>query len=185
MVQAVGGIKNLMACQLGLIMTAFHEGGHTICGLLSGFQIESVWVTYHQTTKIIEGFTAYDDSPRPEPKWLHAELCVSYAGMIAEDILFRSLFGATLPKAMKSDSSDDMSSAQRLIRQYLGKSKQNQLKKKIICQTDRLLTKHWGDVILVSYALIQNRHLNFSDLRKLLVSKSKRKKFWKEQFKKI
>jgi hypothetical protein len=190
MVKSAADAENkVLAEHLDLVMTAVHEAGHVICGLLHGFRIDAVHVFNHPKHHRIEGLTFYDDKPRPNQKWLHSEFCISYAGLVAEQILFGLLYGTEeLPMVLKSGSSDDIYSAGRLMRKYKvgtpGKGRAR-LKKKIIQETTRQLTKHWKEVIIIAHALIQKRHLYFSDLRTLLLQKSKNKTLWKKHFKKI
>lgn len=47
------------------------------------------------------------------------------------------------------------------------------------------LHAHWDAVTLVAHALFRHRKLNYQNLQELLTKRSKNKKFWKEQFKKI
>lgn len=47
------------------------------------------------------------------------------------------------------------------------------------------LNEHWDAILAVSHALFSHRRLNFDDLQEVLTKKTKNKKFWKEQFKKI
>lgn len=190
MIKSTANSENkVLAEYFDLIMTAHHEAGHVICGLLHQFKIDAVHVFPNSKYQRIDGLTLYDDNPRPSSRWLNSEFCISYAGMIAEQILFQNIFGnRKLPMILKGGSSDDIFSAGKLMQKYNvgspGKSR-SRFKKKIIQKTTAQLTKYWDDVILLAHVLIQKRHLYFSDLRLLLIQKSKNKTFWKKQFQKI
>lgn len=186
---AANSEHKVLAEHFDLLMTAHHEAGHAICGLLHQFKIDAIQVFLNPKDQRINGLTLYNDNPHPSLKWLNSEFCISYAGMVAEQILFQNIFGKRkLPMILKDGSSDDIFSASTLMQKYNvgspGKAR-SRLKKKIIQKTTAQLTKYWNDVILLAHVLIQKRHLYFSDLRMLLTQKSKNKVFWKKQFRKI
>ena len=47
------------------------------------------------------------------------------------------------------------------------------------------LIENWDAIMLVAHELFAHRRLNYTDLQELLTKRSKNKKYWKEQFKKI
>lgn len=190
MIKSTANSENkVLAEYFDLIMTAHHEAGHVICGLLHQFKIDAVQVFRNPKHQRIDGLTLYNDNPHPSSRWLNSEFCISYAGLVAEQILFQKIFGKRkLPMILKDGSADDIFSASKLMQKYNigspGKSR-SRLKKKIIQKTTTQLTKYWDDVILLAHVLIQKRYLYFLDLRILLTQKSKNKVFWKKQFRKI
>jgi len=186
---AVNAEMRKLAKHFDQIMTAFHESGHTICGLLHAFKVDAVVIFERKKDKRIEGFTLYNDTQRHDNRWLNSELQVSYAGIAAEQILFQKLSGFNkLPLFLKEGSSDDIVSAGQLLHKHNvcppGR-KRLQFKKKIMATTSRQLTKYWDDVILVAHALLQNKCLYFQDLKHLLTKKSKNKRIWQTQFQKL
>lgn len=179
----------ILAEQFDLAMSAFHESGHAICGLLHSFKVDAIHIFHNPKRKRIEGFVLYDDKDQPNQKWLHSDFCISYAGMVAETILYQRVFGVKdLPMVLKGESSSDIYAVGQLMQKHrIGKpgKQRSRLKKKIIQKTTKDLTKYWEDITLIAHALIQERHLYFPDLRKLLLKSSKNKSFWKKQLQKI
>jgi hypothetical protein len=176
------------------IATSYHEAGHTIYGLLHFMKIESVYVFEHKKSKRIEGFTHYESPPLKEitdnsllMDRVLAEVCLSYAGLVAEKHQFKLFSGSDkFPSFLKDGSSNDTMEAATLIKKYNvappGR-KRYEFKKKMIKKVSLELQDNWDAVTLVAHALFQKKKLYFADLKELLTKKTKNKKFWKEQFK--
>lgn len=177
-------------------MTSYHESGHAIYCLLHYMRVESVHISENKRSKRIEGFTNYysynidviNDKVLFN-KLLNTEICVSYAGMIAEKHNFKLLCGSDkFPLFLKDGSSEDTLSASNLIKRYKistpGKRRQ-MYKKRLVKIINKELQDNWEAVIIVAHELINNKKIYFSDLKKILLKKSKNKIYWKEQFKLI
>ncbi len=179
------------------ISTSYHEAGHTICALLHFMRVSSVSVFENKKWKRIHGLTYYDypgdfDSIQ-DPDLLNilarAEVGISYAGLIAEKTLFRSISGSRqTPMFISDGSGEDNRGAREVIKKYNlapPGPKRSAYKQKLMREVQNQLLEHWDAVTLVSHALFKHRRLTFEDLRELLTKKSRNKKFWKEQFKNI
>lgn len=179
------------------ISTSYHEAGHTIYALLHLMKVTSVSVFENKKLKRIHGITYYDyptdfdeiTDPDLLNTLLRAEVGISYAGLIAEKTLFRSISGCRqTPMFISDGSSEDNKSAREVIKKYNlapPGPKRTAFKQKLMREVRNELHTHWDAVIAVSHALFKHRRLSFEDLRELLTKRSRNKKFWKEQFKKI
>ncbi len=180
-----------------LIMTNYHEAGHTIYGLLKFMKVEEVSVFFNEESKRAQGTTCYemviDENINDHGLlnfWTNSEIGLSYAGQCAEKYYFKTISGSDVcPMYVKDGSSSDTLEAANIIRKYNlaapGKERYS-FKKKKINETSKLIIKYWSDVVLLSHSLFKRNKLNFNDLRKILCSnKSNNKDFWKDQFKTI
>lgn len=179
------------------ISTSYHEAGHTIYALLHLMKVTSVNVFENKKLKRIHGNTYYDypvdfeeiQDPDLLNTLVRAEVGISYAGLIAEKTLFRSISGCRqTPMFISDGSGDDNKSAREVIKKYNlapPGPKRTAYKRKLIREVQHELHTHWDAVTVVSHALFKRRRLSFDDLRELLTKRSRNKKFWKEQFKKI
>lgn len=179
------------------ISTSYHEAGHTIYALLHLMKVTSVNVFEDKKLKRIHGNTYYDypsdfddiQDPYLLNTLLRAEIGISYAGLIAEKTLFRSISGSRQTPTFISDGSqDDNKSAREVIKKYNlapPGPKRTAYKRKLMREVQHELHTHWDAVMVVSHALFKHRRLSFDDLQELLTKKTHNRKFWKEQFKNI
>jgi len=179
------------------ISTSYHEAGHAIYALLHMMHVSSVSVFEDKKLKRIHGNTYYDYPTEFDQiqdsellnTLVQAEVGISYAGLIAEKSLFRSISGShQTPMFISDGSSEDNKAARLLIKKYNlapPGAKRSAYKKKIVREVRHDLHSYWDAVTAVSHALFKRRKLTFDDLQELLTKKTKNKKFWKEQFKKI
>lgn len=177
-----------------LISTAYHEAGHTIYGLLHLMKIDYICIFENRKLKRIEGLTYFYspslnnfNDPVLLQNILYSEICFRYAGLTAEKYYFKKISGSDkFPLFLRDWSSDDTMCASNLIRQYNvappGK-KRYSYKKRIISETLNTLSKYWNDVTIIAHALFDKKKLNDSEVKQLLLKKSKNKEFWKKQFK--
>lgn len=179
------------------ISTSYHEAGHTVYALLHLMKISSVSVFENKKLKRIHGI-AYYSYPREfdevnDSELLNtlarAEVGTSYAGLIAEASLFKSISGSKqIPTFISDGSSDDNKSAHEVIKKYNlapPGPKRTAYKRKIMAEVQAELHANWDAVMVVAHALFKHRRLSFTDLQELLTKKTRNKKFWKEQFRKI
>lgn len=178
-----------------LISATYHEAGHAVIGLLYFFKVYAVEADLYQNKKI-GGFINYDYFVVPSnfdtdllKCFVIGELKVNYAGVVAEKQLLKNICGSNIsPFFLKWGAKDDIKSAANLIEEFQlaprGK-KRYKFKQKIIKETAKDLQKHWDVVTAVANYLYLKRHINYNDLKRVVCSKAKNKKFWKEQFKKI
>ncbi|CAB4197059.1 hypothetical protein UFOVP1290_579 [uncultured Caudovirales phage] len=188
---ARANISKLYDC----IISAYHESGHVIYGLLHFMKVSSVNLFEDKKNKRIGGLCNYecakdlsdikDNSLFNEQ--LKYEICIKYAGLTAEKYHFRTISGSDkFPIFLRDGSSDDTLSAAALIKQYnivLPGEKRYVYKKKLIKEIALELQQHWNAVTIVSHVLFRKKKLNYTDLKKLLTTKTVNKKFWKKQFK--
>jgi hypothetical protein len=179
------------------ISTSYHEAGHAIYALLHLMRVSSVSVFEDKKLKRIHGNTYYDypsdldeiQDPDLLSILVRAEVGISYAGLIAEKSLFRSISGSRqTPMFISDGSSEDNKSARLIIKKYNlapPGAKRSVYKRKLMREVQQELHTHWDAISVVSHALFKHHKLSFDDLRELLIKRSRNKKFWKEQFKKI
>ncbi len=179
------------------ISTSYHEAGHTIYALLHLMKVSSVNVFENKKLKRVHGNTYYDypsdfdeiQDPDLLNTLVRAEVGISYAGLIAEKSLFRSISGSKqTPMFISDGSTEDNKSAREVIKKYNlapPGPKRTAYKRKLMREVQSELHAHWDAVMVVSHALFKHRRLSFIDLQELLTKKTHNKKFWKEQFKKI
>ncbi len=194
---SIGNIRKKFHETHELISTAYHEAGHTVYGLLHHIKIESVSVFEVKKSKRIEGFCHYDhsrDIATIEDQdlfndRLHAEICLSYAGLSAERRHFKMISGSDkFPMFLREGSSNDITEAAALFQKYnlveAGRKRYN-YKQKLIKGVNQELQESWDAVTLVAHGLFKKKKLYYSDLQNLLSRKTEDKQFWKDQFKTI
>lgn len=179
------------------ISTSYHEAGHTVYALLHLMKVSSVAVFENKQLKRVHGITYYDypsDFDEIQDSSLlntlvRAEIGISYAGLIAETSLFRSISGSKqTPTFITDGSADDNKSAREVIKKYNlapPGPKRTLYKRKLMSEVQNELHSNWDAVMVVAHALFRHRRLSFLDLQELLTKKTHNKKFWKDQFKKI
>jgi len=178
-----------------LIATSHHEAGHTIYALLHFMTIHSVRIFPDKKTKRIEGFTHYDsldystlEDPVLKVERLHAEVGLSYAGLVAEKYQYKLHSGSDKFPSFLDGSSKDLREASEIIKEYNlappGRKRYN-YKKLMVRRVARELQEHWDAVTIVAHALFQKKRLNFADLKNILTKKTNNKEFWKNRFKEI
>jgi ATP-dependent Zn protease len=191
---SIGNIRKKFHNTHELISTAYHEAGHTVYGLLHNINIESVLVFADKKTKRINGFTHYHPSdlvqiqdPELLNDRLHAEICLSYAGLVSEKRYFKMISGSDkLPMFLREGSSNDLSEAAGLFEKYNlsepGHKRYN-YKQKLIKQIDLELQENWIAITVIAHALFKKKRLSFIEIKDLLIRKAGNKEFWKKQFK--
>lgn len=193
---SIGNIRKKFHETHELISTSYHEAGHTIYGLLHFMKIESVSVFEDRKSKRIEGFTHYNSPAITDlqdvdlfNERLHAEIGLSYAGLVAEKRHFKMISGSDkFPMFLRDGSSNDITSAAALFQKYglveAGRKRYN-YKQKLIKFLDQELQEHWDAVTLVAHSLFKKKKIYYPELKTLLSRKAEDKEFWKKQFKGI
>lgn len=191
---SIGNIRKKFHETHELISTSYHEAGHTIYGLLHFMNIGPVLVFEDKKSKRIHGFTHYDPAslskiqdPTLFSDRLHAEICLSYAGLVAEKRHFKMISGSDkFPMFLREGSSHDFSEAADLFEKYNlsepGRKRYN-YKQKLIKLVDQELQEHWDAVTLVAHGLFKKKKIELSELKVLLTRKTENKEFWKKIFK--
>jgi hypothetical protein len=177
-----------------LIFTSFHEAGHTICALLHYMSVPMVTISL--TEHRAEGYTHYNIIEHQniiDPEILNyfiiSEINISYAGLVCEKILNKSLCGSdNFPILLREGSSPDILNASTLIKKNnlaLPGKPRSLFKKRILKELSQLLQNNWDDVRLIAHLLYRKKKINYDDLRTLLTKKSLNKIFWRERFREI
>lgn len=192
----IGNIRKKCHETFELISTSYHEAGHTVYGLLHLIKIESVSVFENKKSKRIEGFTHYDtpslsqfSDPELFSERLHAEIGLSYSGLVAEKRYFKMISGSDkFPMFLRDGSSHDTKEAAALFQRYnlveAGKKRYN-YKQRFIKSVDQELQEHWDAVTLIAHGLIKKKKIYFPELQEILTRKAEDKQFWKDQFKAV
>ena len=196
-VGSIGEIRKKVTKTHEFISTSYHEAGHTIYALLHLMKIIHVAVFENKKLKRIHGETYYDhpvdfNSVKDSDmlaNLVRADMGMGYAGLIAEKTLFKSISGSSqTPIFIIEGSADDNKDAAGLMTKYNlvpPGPKRAAFKKKLMREVQGELHFHWEAVTLLAHALFKHRKLSGQDVATLLITRSKNKKFWKEQFKKI
>jgi hypothetical protein len=194
---SIGEIRKKVTKTHELISTSYHEAGHTIYALLHLMKVSSVSVFENKKLKRIHGITYYDypndfDSIKDSEllaALVRADIGMSYSGLIAEKTLFKSISGSNqTPMFISDGSTEDNKAAREIIKKYNIASpgqKRATYKQKLMREVRAELHEHWDAVTVISHALFRYRKLGFDDLRNILIKKSRNKKFWKDQFRRI
>ena len=176
-----------------LISTAHHEAGHAVYGLLHLMKIDSVHV-FEDENNCINGYTNFDffiaddfNSSSIANYVINSDICLRYAGLIAEKYHYKTVSGSDrFPMFLKDGSSDDTTMASNLIKKYKlappGQERQT-LKDNLRSSILQELQQNWDDVNLIAHGLFQKKKLKYLDIKDLLTTQSKNKKFWRAQFK--
>jgi hypothetical protein len=193
----IGEIRKKVTKTHELISTSYHEAGHVVYALLHLMYVQSVVVFEHKQLKRIHGLTTYrypseldlvEDSILFNAL-LKSEIGLCYAGLTAEKYHFKSISGSDQTPLFISDGSgeDNESAAKTIVKYNLVSPgrKRYLYKQKLIRGVLSELQHNWDAVTLIAHALFKHRRLSYNDLQELLTKKSRNKKFWKEQFKKI
>ena len=194
---SIGAIRKKITKTYELISCAYHESSHTVYSLLHMMRVSSVVVFENKKAQRIQGITYYeypcDFDGIQDPELLNllvrADIGMSYAGLLGEKVLFRSISGSKqIPMFICDGSRDDNKGAGQIIKKYNlappGK-KRAAFKLKLMREVRNELHQHWEAITLVAHALFQHRKLTYQDLQELLTKKCSNKKFWQEQFEKI
>lgn len=172
------------------ISTSYHEAGHTIYALLHLMKVDSVRVFIDKTTQRVGGMTYYSYPPtidwNYDLNFVKAEICLRYAGLVAEKYHFKQISGSDkFPFFLKDGSSEDTMLAAKLIKQYKlapsGKPRYK-YKKKLINGTLKILIKHWDALTCVAHYLFNKKKISFDKLRNVLTTQIEDREFWKAQF---
>jgi ATP-dependent Zn protease len=191
---SIGNIRKKFHETHELISTSYHEAGHTVYGLLHFMNIGPVLVFEDKKSKRIHGFTHYDPSQLSQIQdpvlfsdRLHAEIGLSYAGLVAEKRHFKMISGSDkFPMFLKEGSSHDFAEAATLFDKYnLSEPgrKRYKYKQKLLKLVDQELQEHWDAVTLVAHGLFKKKNIELSELKVLLTRKTEDKEFWKKIFK--
>lgn len=196
-VGSIGEIRKKVTKTHEFISTSYHEAGHTIYALLHLMKVGSVSVFEDKKLKRIHGETYYDhpidfDSVKDSEllaSLVKSDMGMSYAGLIAEKTLFKSISGSSqTPSFIIDGSAEDNKGAAALMTKFNLEPpgpKRAAFKKKLMREVQGELHLHWEAVTLLAHALFKHRKLRGEDVATLLITRSKNRKFWKEQFKKI
>ena len=190
---SIGEVRKKVTKTYELITTSYHEAGHTVYALLHGMKVDSVCIFEHKIFKRIHGFTQYESSNTTEncqiTDFLEQEIGLMYAGLLAEKYHFKMISGSDqVPTFIKEGSSDDLLTVRQLIKKHNpapAGGKRSAYKQAIIRKTIALLVEHWGSVDVVAHALFKHKKLSYQDLRLLLTTRTKNRKFWRSIFKEI
>jgi hypothetical protein len=192
---SIGEIRKKVTKTHELISTSYHEAGHTIYALLHLMKVSSVSVYEDKKLKRIHGITYYDypndfDEIQDNELLLmlaRADVGMSYAGLLAEKILFKDISGSSqIPMFISEGSTEDNKGAREMMDKYNlapPGSKRTAFKAKLMRQVQNDLHTHWDAITLVAHALFRHRRITYADLTTLLTKKTIDKKFWKEQLK--
>lgn len=196
-VGSIGEIRKKVTKTHEFISTSYHEAGHTVYALLHFMSVASVSVYEDKKLKRVHGDTYYNHPGELESikdsellaTLIRADMGMSYAGLIAEKTLFKSISGSSqTPSFIIDGSAEDNKGAASLMTKYNlvpPGPKRAAFKKKLMREVQSELHFHWDAVTLIAHALFKHRKLRGEDVYLLLTTRSKNKKFWKEQFKKI
>lgn len=172
------------------ISTCYHEAGHIICALFYFREVTSV-----EIKSADEGLVYYDcfdidlADNRSKASMIKKEVSIRYAGVIAENILFKNLHpDDDMPISIRIGSSDDFKTATNIMKKYnvckAGKERKK-YKNKIKIKTEKILKSFWSDIALLANVLLEKKKLNYKKIKSTLIKKSTKPKKWQMIFNKI
>lgn len=178
------------------ISTAYHEAGHAIYGLTRGMEVPKVLIFKNEQLNMMEGLTYYTypvadmfNNKKIQNYILYSEIGFFYAGLLAEKQFYKISTGSDkFPLLLRNGSSADTLSAASIIKKYNlappGKERYA-FKQKQIKKTYKSVEKYWSDISLIAHALFKKKKLTFFEIEQIIIKKSSKKAFWKNQFKLI
>ncbi len=167
------------------ISTCYHESGHTILALLRNFKVSTVLIKNKYSGVTMYTTPEFSFNEKNNKKIAEGEVYVLYSGIESEKILYSKLDSFNnVPMSIKIGSTVDFEYARYYIKTYsLAPGNDNKKYKKTIKTNIRKkLTKHWGDVGLISNALLKNKKIGFRRIKTILTKYSVNKEFWKKKF---
>lgn len=173
-----------------LIITSWHESGHIIIGLFNYFKVQSANIFPPWND---EGATCYlsinfnNVSKKLKQELLKFQLESIYAGQISEEKFHKEIAGSISSFSRGSSSMDNILATRLIQNHNLAKAGKARilLKKRVKKNLDKVLSKFWDSVRIIAHALYERRSLTFSDIKILLTTQTKHKKFWKNRFRVI
>jgi hypothetical protein len=190
-------IKSKIFSEYDKISTSYHEVGHIICAIYHYLKPHELKIfkeadNYHyEGIAVYESYSDFLSKARKQDvkKLCYSEISISYAGTVAERLLFSRISGKNkLLKVLHGFSTEDFKEVNYIINKYnLAKPGRlrKRLKSKITTYTENVLTTFWQDVELLSYKLISKGSLKEKEIRSLLVNESTNKKVWTHRYKVI
>jgi hypothetical protein len=178
--KTIDDITLKMANNYDLILAAYHEAGHIICSLLHFIKVTCSYV--YEKNNVILGktniqFIEYENcNDILYINSIESNICMMYAGTISEKYFYKSISGSNkIPNFIKTGAIDDLKNICNLLtyNKFI-------CKKKLIKKVQKIIKQYWNDITLIAFALIKNNKLYFSNLKDILIKKSKNKIFWTE-----
>lgn len=183
-----------------LLLTCYHEAGHTLCALFSLLKVDSVRVaslkkikdkTYYRIDGDTSYYTISELDKIQDLELLNIclilELRTIYAGLVAEKMYYQDISGSnSFPMILKMCSSVDIQQSSIIINKYkLGIPGKERLsfKKKIIKDIEKIMNIHWDAIKIIAHALYKRKKISYESIRYLLCKNSKYKFIWKRKFK--
>lgn len=174
-----------------LVMTSWHESGHIIIGIFNCFWVKEAKISSFWNDRGLTTYFRYDENILNNKKMkrnlLISVLETTYAGCISEQKFYEEISGS-VSVLSRGYSSGDNYCARMTIRKYkLAKSGKTTalLKNRIKKNVEKVLSKFWDSVRVIAHALYERQNLTFRDIKMLLTTQTKHKKFWKNRFRVI
>jgi hypothetical protein len=177
-----------------MIFTSYHEAGHAVYGLMHGIKIPAIFIYENilpsgkppRGDNYIVGYCFNYPIKNNNRSEIIDNICYTYAGLIAEKILYKNLSGSNQFPMILMNSSFDIHDAFILIKNHnLARAGKHRffLKRRLMRITLTELQQHWDAVTLVSHVLFNKRVISYLELKKLLTTKTADTKFWINKFK--
>lgn len=186
-----------LSSEFDRIITSYHEAGHAVCALVNFMKVEYVEM---QEDDRMGGETSFIDISDVHKyaqfetksfisKIKKNEVCIRYAGIAAEKIIYKKLCGSSkFPRILSQGSSDDIQDISDIIKNYNladAGTTRVQLKNTLSKKSSKQLEEHWNEVITIAHALFKRKRINYQEIKFLILKKTTNKSFWKNQFKLI
>lgn len=175
--------------ELQLVLTAYHEAGHAVIGLLNFVKTRGISIVPESGSY---GSTLFDFvfPTKETPKQLSNALLASNlyllaAGEIANNVLCEKLGCKKAARLIARGGHDDRLRISKVIKDYKlaepGRLRK-ELKAAINNKTRQFVETHWEEIVMLASFLLEHRKASFEDVKTCLLSVRGKKTFWKCRF---
>jgi hypothetical protein len=191
----VSKIDQKLAREHEVITTCYHEAGHVLVGLFNYIQVSEVFIyskpriNGEAVFEIMDKDDALAEDPETFDFLVKNEIQMSYGGLAAETIHYRNTCGMEkLPSHLKMGSQNDVAYISEIVRRYdlaPAGSSRRAYKEKLFLETCDILEQNWEVLRALSHALYKRNYLDFSSIKKIVMSTTKNPVLWFKRFESI
>lgn len=183
-----------LSAEYDRIGTSYHEAGHVVSALLNYMYVSSVSIVHEERIGGTTYFLSLLDTEKKdmisknlELKILEKEIFVRYAGLVAERFNYKNLCGSSkYPRIMTEGSYIDIEDIAKIIKKLSAPGiERKKLKTKLYKKSHKQIEQNWDAVVAIAHILFKRKRINYEEIKKTIIRKSKKKIFWKEHFKQL
>lgn len=183
-----------LSAEYDRIGTSYHEAGHVVSALLNYMYVSSVSIVHEERIGGTTYFLSLLETEKKsvvskilELKILEREILVRYAGLAAERFNYKNLCGSSkYPRIMTEGSYIDIEDIAKIIKKFSSPGiERKKLKTKFYKKSSKQIEQNWDAVIAIAHILFKRKRINYEEIKKTIIRKTKNKSFWKEHFKQL